>query len=890
MAAEPTSWAVDHWSAPWMAEPKSPRKSPRRRRPRDGLEGNGRPSVQEAPVVPDAKRLPKPPLQVVPAGPKTGASASSGTPSAERVALDQLLETMRAQQDDLTPQLRQLLAQHGKESTEAEAKSLHKLVATQNRCKKELLKIRVAKTAYAQKWAKYISQVSDTIRQQMEQHLQTVANFESKEAQWEQALAEAAQELHSQTKKQSWCCGLDRRVGHRCYGYRSHSSRAGHAGSCCQTDGRDCCVVSSAAASQGASGCTAGGNAAGAHAEATKCGRGWGCAPSIGPTTSRTGLMGQRTPGVHSVTRERDYVGPLAAVWYALQLRAEIDFNDIALNTCAPLGVMVELTFQSDPRLHDESESDHLMTCRVWSDSDLKVGTSVGSTGGMLDSFTFFEPRLATPAPLVEQPGEYRCKFRSALRSRMIQREGQQLGLCGKNPGRKPHHLAKFYTPRPKDSLGKGVSGKTKDAPDAESFKSKSGTLFKDIDASRQCHDIACAVKMRMLPALSPTLGCEWHSGNNEISASQCLPVGGDVSGQFNLGGGGNDPSLPAQHASSCPPRSPAAAPRDGIDGDSSESMKGNADAVDSEGHPQEPTIIVLEKALPPQLGIDRRVQFAVDQSMLDELVAEFALEKLAIHVPHGCRLHPAASRLLRHSRCVQKHDDVSNAVVFVDGSFSQQMDTCSWAIAAFDARPGETVWLGYMAGYVPSLACEGKASAFRAELFAQLMAHLLVAALPCCRATIAYDATSAAQVACGDCTTDDGDTLARQLASAGVLVRNQGKTLKQIHVQSHTGNPGNELVDCLANAVIEHEADICAPSDSCYAVILEEHVLDWLRLFPRGANNPQLPPVAEDGAFVARAICRDVGQCGASPASLRPSSCPFHANNAQSDHIVVQH
>ena len=38
------------------------------------------------------------------------------------------------------------------------------------------------------------------IRQQMEQNLQTIANFESKEAQWEQALAEAAQELHSQTK------------------------------------------------------------------------------------------------------------------------------------------------------------------------------------------------------------------------------------------------------------------------------------------------------------------------------------------------------------------------------------------------------------------------------------------------------------------------------------------------------------------------------------------------------------------------------------------------------------------------------------------------------------------------------------------------------------------
>ena len=155
-------------------------------------------------------------------------------------------------------------------------------------------------------------------------------------------------------------------------------------------------------------------------------------------------------------------------------------------------------------------------------------------------------------------------------------------------------------------------------------------------------------------------------------------------------------------------------------------------------------------------------------------------------------------------------------------------------------------LWLGYMAGYVPSLACKGKAAAFRAELFAQLMAHLLVAALPCCSATITYDATSAAQVACGDCITDDGAKLARQLVSAGVLVRNQGK---------HTGNPRNELLDCLANAVIEHEADICAPSDSCYAVILEEHVLDWLWLLPRGAKNPQLPPLAEDGAFVARTI-----------------------------------
>ena len=49
-----------------------------------------------------------------------------------------------------------------------EAKSLHRVVAHQAAAKRELTKLRTARTAYLQTWQGYLDQVTETIQQQVE--------------------------------------------------------------------------------------------------------------------------------------------------------------------------------------------------------------------------------------------------------------------------------------------------------------------------------------------------------------------------------------------------------------------------------------------------------------------------------------------------------------------------------------------------------------------------------------------------------------------------------------------------------------------------------------------------------------------------------------------------
>ena len=278
---------------------------------------------------------------------------------------------------------------------------------------------------------------------------------------------------------------------------------------------------------------------------------------------------------------------------------------------------------------------------------------------------------------------------------------------------------------------------------------------------------------------------------------------------------------------------------------------------------------ISLQQHVPVKPVAERRLQFTVDSSMLDELVATFGLDQLRKDIPPECQLHPAARQLLQSSAGLQPQDKVANLVVFVDGSLVAKHGACAWSFAAFESRPTALIWLGYMAGVVPDQACGGKPSAFRAEIFAQLMAHLFGVAQESRRITFVYDATSAAMVAAGDCAIEDDDALARKLVAAGVLARSMGKTLRQVHTKSHSGNPGNELVDSLASHAACCYVDLQAPT-SCYSWLLDEQIIDWLWLVPQSHDDPRLPPLAEDGAFVAQTITSDAAGRQA-PVAFRP-------------------
>ena len=102
---------------------------------------------------------------------------------------------MRANEQDLTPQLRELLEQHKHEDAKAEARSLHRVVTSKASAKKELTRLRAARASYLQAWTGYLDKVIGTIQQQLEEHDATMADFTLKEGQWEQSLQESATAL-----------------------------------------------------------------------------------------------------------------------------------------------------------------------------------------------------------------------------------------------------------------------------------------------------------------------------------------------------------------------------------------------------------------------------------------------------------------------------------------------------------------------------------------------------------------------------------------------------------------------------------------------------------------------------------------------------------------------
>ena len=122
--------------------------------------------------------------------------ATAGTSSsAEKTALDKILLAMKENESDLTPQLRDLLAQHQQVDAREEAKVMHRVVASKAAAKKELHKLRAARCSYVQAWSAYLDQILTTVQSQVEEHTATMAEYATKEGQSEQALQEAASAL-----------------------------------------------------------------------------------------------------------------------------------------------------------------------------------------------------------------------------------------------------------------------------------------------------------------------------------------------------------------------------------------------------------------------------------------------------------------------------------------------------------------------------------------------------------------------------------------------------------------------------------------------------------------------------------------------------------------------
>ena len=102
---------------------------------------------------------------------------------------------MRENEAELNPQLRELLAQHQQVDAREEAKVMHRVVASKAAAKKELHKLRAARSNYLQAWSSYLEQVLSTVQAQVEEHTATMVDFAAKEAQWDEALQDATSTL-----------------------------------------------------------------------------------------------------------------------------------------------------------------------------------------------------------------------------------------------------------------------------------------------------------------------------------------------------------------------------------------------------------------------------------------------------------------------------------------------------------------------------------------------------------------------------------------------------------------------------------------------------------------------------------------------------------------------
>ncbi|CAE7867369.1 unnamed protein product [Symbiodinium necroappetens] len=360
-APSPRRWTEP--AQPWRG--KSPRRRPKGPGRGKGQDpgkskgkGNGVPGPQEpaGPAAPTMK-LPEPPVrQSLPAPTGQARDAGqTGANTADRQALDRLLQAMKASEQELTPQLREILEQHKHEDAKEEARSLHKLVTSKASAKKELTRLRAARASYLQAWSGYLDQVIGTIQTQLEEHSGTMTDFLQKENQWEQALLEATTELARRTADSSEQVetitdgeedemdASEAKVEEACQAELQTQRMAERAQAISQQSQS---ILQGATGSQGAG---RGGAAEGAGERTDtkksqarrRCQKGGrrSFAPWQGLMSSHLVFMGPDTIGhalgasplLHPVVSEWDFALPQAARWYALQLQYDLIFEDLGV-------------------------------------------------------------------------------------------------------------------------------------------------------------------------------------------------------------------------------------------------------------------------------------------------------------------------------------------------------------------------------------------------------------------------------------------------------------------------------------------------------------------------------------------------------------------------------
>ncbi|CAE7501382.1 unnamed protein product [Symbiodinium sp. KB8] len=283
--------------------------------------------------------------------------------------------------------------------------------------------------------------------------------------------------------------------------------------------------------------------------------------------------------------------------------------------------------------------------------------------------------------------------------------------------------------------------------------------------------------------------------------------------------------------------------------------------SVKSVATPQPSRTIYLSELLPRTAPEEHQIRFAVNREVGEHVFEPFAVTNLQKEV--RAELHPAAAALLASLSPLPTNIAGHQAMLFVDGSFDTASKKGTWAVAVVVEDQQVWYWGGFASGHFTGLRGDS-ASAYQAELYAQLVAHLIVAASQWRRSCIFYDATAAAQVTACEAAAKEWEPLQQSAAAArlGLMVSQREPTL--VHVKSHTGHPGNELADSIATG-----AHSCGPQPAHLQAHLQqlvsEKVLNWIWLPQASAYSPAWPTLADTGATVPSMLA----------ATSQPVRCP---------------
>ena len=250
-----------------------------------------------------------------------------------------------------------------------------------------------------------------------------------------------------------------------------------------------------------------------------------------------------------------------------------------------------------------------------------------------------------------------------------------------------------------------------------------------------------------------------------------------------------------------------------------------------------------LESLIPAHMA--RPHNAGVCHDMLSHCTEGFDLSDLRCDLPLDTAAPWASHALVQHLPVWPSDQTPQRLLLYTDGSFGASRQVASWAVAVFvDHSDHAWHWAGFAAGSVPCSGPYAAPSAFEAELFAFAAAMLISLRAGSPAIICVYDSQSAAAVASCIASTNADHPLAAATRSLYLACVAAGIDFTFMHTYSHRGDPGNELVDALADYCHSRPAMTLACQELCSRLSWPE--IHWLWLPASARHDVPLP--GEDG------------------------------------------